>query len=266
MDFGSIFEEVASCFDTLLGRWPQPPKHLPLRILGLSGNPWPDEIKKAYREKLFAAHPDLRPAFDNPEYQEMAQKGRGDLPDIQELVWARDCALRQAPKPNSETDTVHLPLDGGLDVILERMMRQKQRPGPRVFESEVGTPRICCLCGGELPLPHRITRQWHRGRLRQPRLYCDACIEKQPKENTSWLKRCPACGVWMLSRRHRYCSEECGRSAKAARQRKGRERRRSNRRCAECGRRFTPQRADGKYCSPACRQRAFRKRKIGGRK
>ena len=31
-------------------------------------------------------------------------------------------------------------------------------------------------------------------------------------------------------------------------------------RCVACERKFTPRRSDGRYCSPACRQRAYRER------
>lgn len=58
------------------------------------------------------------------------------------------------------------------------------------------------------------------------------------------------------------CDDRCRHEAQLARQR---ERRAAERRtdCAECGETFTPARSDAKYCSGACRQRAYRKRKAG---
>jgi hypothetical protein len=38
---------------------------------------------------------------------------------------------------------------------------------------------------------------------------------------------------------------------------------RQERSCAVCGETFTPPRCDGRYCSSACRQRAYRGRKVG---
>jgi predicted nucleic acid-binding Zn ribbon protein len=34
--------------------------------------------------------------------------------------------------------------------------------------------------------------------------------------------------------------------------------------CEVCGDPFTPPRSDGRYCSPACRQKAYRRRNRGG--
>jgi hypothetical protein len=55
------------------------------------------------------------------------------------------------------------------------------------------------------------------------------------------------------------CSERC--SAKALR-RMRREHRRAT--CETCGETFTPTRSDSRYCSPACRQKAYRERKSEG--
>ena len=245
-NFGSIFKELDDIFGGLLGRWPQPPKHLPLRILELSGDPWPDEIRKAYRAKLLDAHPDLRPAFDNPEYQEMAQKGRGDLSDIQELVWARDCALRQAPGKRPVTDSV-----SNIDNKPIRVTPSK--PDREYFDNEPGKPRICRLCGKQIEPIRIATSKW-------PVLFCDDCVKT--KHENWWYQRCRGCGVWMNRDREKYCCSECQREAEARRKREHRQQWRMNKTCPICGEKFTPKRADAKYCSAACRQRAFRKRQV----
>jgi hypothetical protein len=54
----------------------------------------------------------------------------------------------------------------------------------------------------------------------------------------------------------------CGQDAENERQRDLRRQRRTGRKCCGCGERFTPQRADGRYCSSACRQAAYRVRKV----
>lgn len=66
--------------------------------------------------------------------------------------------------------------------------------------------------------------------------------------------------------RHRWSGGrclECSTAHEAAQARERRRRRRANRRCAGCAAIFTPSRADGRYCSPACRQRAYRQRTTG---
>lgn len=53
----------------------------------------------------------------------------------------------------------------------------------------------------------------------------------------------------------------CAVDAENERQRDRRLRLRSDRSCSECGDIFTPSRSDAQFCSTACRQRAYRKRK-----
>jgi hypothetical protein len=64
----------------------------------------------------------------------------------------------------------------------------------------------------------------------------------------------------------RYCSEECGEQVRAGRRRErlrfAREQRVSvPRPCVVCGEAFTASRPEARYCSSACRQDAYRKRK-----
>lgn len=63
------------------------------------------------------------------------------------------------------------------------------------------------------------------------------------------------------SRRAGWCWR-CARADENARARDRRRRRhpRATRPCAQCAALFTPPRADGRYCSPRCRQAAFRSR------
>lgn len=257
-DIGSIFKEFNDLFGGILGKCPEPPKHLPLRILGLSGSPLPDEIRKAYRAKLLETHPDLRPAFDNSEYQEMAEKGRGDLPDVQELVWARDCALKHAPEPK--------PVTGNQGIMMEPLTNVTSTPyKPRkTFKSKQGEPQVCRFCGEEIK-PIRI---YQKGRYWGQSVYCDSCMEKEKQKVKNWnwdkhYKHCAFCNVWFGNSGFqiiKYCNRDCAVSAETARQRKARERRRSNIVCLECGEKFTPKRRDAKYCKAICKQRAFRKR------
>ena len=59
----------------------------------------------------------------------------------------------------------------------------------------------------------------------------------------------------------KYChSYWCGNQANNRRQREYRQMRRQNLICQCCGEKFTPKRADARYCSNACRQKDYRKR------
>jgi predicted nucleic acid-binding Zn ribbon protein len=72
-----------------------------------------------------------------------------------------------------------------------------------------------------------------------------------------WCCRCgrPFLGAMV----RRYCSDECGeRTRRERRDRRGPVP--AVRQCGTCGTGFRPQRSDGRYCSPACRQRAYRSR------
>jgi predicted nucleic acid-binding Zn ribbon protein len=55
-----------------------------------------------------------------------------------------------------------------------------------------------------------------------------------------------------------YCSDRC--RAKFARERQRKQREPHVVTCEVCGQEFTPKRSDARTCSPACRQRAYRKR------
>jgi hypothetical protein len=59
------------------------------------------------------------------------------------------------------------------------------------------------------------------------------------------------------------CSPECDESLRKALRNAARQVPRANLRCAVCRNEFTPNRADARYCTNACRQDAYRKRKLG---
>lgn len=67
---------------------------------------------------------------------------------------------------------------------------------------------------------------------------------------------------WWNSGRARSCSPLCGREQRNDDARARRLSRRTDRKCVVCDETFTPARADGRYCSSACRQDAYRKRKV----
>lgn len=82
--------------------------------------------------------------------------------------------------------------------------------------------------------------------------------------------QCEGCGItrlggWWVPRRHRghtLCFA-CQHQRDNRIQRERRRQARAGKPCVACGQPFTPPRADGRYCSGACRQRAYRRRKAG---
>jgi hypothetical protein len=56
------------------------------------------------------------------------------------------------------------------------------------------------------------------------------------------------------------CSEDCGHKARAVRDKAARAKRRGTRDCQSCRKTFTPTRTDSRFCSVACKQRAYRQR------
>ena len=79
---------------------------------------------------------------------------------------------------------------------------------------------------------------------------------------------CPICGRCIRYRDARYrlgvCSARCARAADAARKRDERavaQLYRDYTSCEACGGCFKPRRSDAKFCSSACRQKAYRERK-----
>jgi hypothetical protein len=87
---------------------------------------------------------------------------------------------------------------------------------------------------------------------------CDACVTAAELANATEDATCKGCGQRMKLNqywRKSACSNRCE-------QRERRARRLAHRRryCATCKMAFTPKRADARFCSNACRQRAYRTR------
>ena len=86
---------------------------------------------------------------------------------------------------------------------------------------------------------------------------CDACLKPNEQERTTIDATCKGCGQRMrLSELWpaRVCSNRC-----AQRDRRKRRRMAARTRCGVCRTIFTPRRRDAKFCSVACKQRAYRR-------
>lgn len=104
---------------------------------------------------------------------------------------------------------------------------------------------------------------WVIGSRREPTRVCGSCLgwDERGWHRRAW--RCQTCDAahddvgW---RPRRYCDDRCMRAARAARRRYGYVSRAVSagpRTCNGCGRSFRG-RTDARYCSGACRQRAYR--------
>ena len=98
--------------------------------------------------------------------------------------------------------------------------------------------------------------------------FCQQCLKPYWRPVVS-SGRCEGCSRMVHNtegyREHIYCSEVCAtkcevrRHSGIARERRA-EARGPTRACAECGDQFEPARADTRFCSGVCKQRAYRKR------
>lgn len=140
----------------------------------------------------------------------------------------------------------------------------------------------CQVCGAEIP-PDKWTVVFDylnvTNKLRRGKPLCWDCAvghsaaewllpwrrpgaRRAGRTRQEYLHRCRWCGrmfIGPLTRR--YCSDACGEETRNGR--RDRTRRQITHVCVICEATFIPSRADGRYCKPACRQKAYRAR-LGG--
>jgi hypothetical protein len=87
---------------------------------------------------------------------------------------------------------------------------------------------------------------------------CSACVTPREEAAATRETTCAGCGQAMRSALAvRTCCSRC-----YQRELRARWRDRARGFCAACGQSFKPKRADARYCSPACKQRAWRARAV----
>ena len=93
---------------------------------------------------------------------------------------------------------------------------------------------------------------------------CDACITEQELANATLDATCPGCGQRMKLNEH-WRKATCSNRCEQRERRKKRYRAQKARNiCTICLETFQPKRGDAKFCSNACRQRAYRSRQTCG--
>jgi hypothetical protein len=96
---------------------------------------------------------------------------------------------------------------------------------------------------------------------------CRKCWEER-KSFTRYEepKLCDSCERPVINKTRRYgwsiiaCSPDCRKRIENARYRAKRSQHPADRPCVICDEPFTPKRSDALYCSPACKQKAYRQR------
>lgn len=204
--------------------YPEPPDNVPARILGLDAKPdTRDAVKAAFRARLLAVHPDVITYRAQPELQAAADKLALERPEVAEVIWARDVLLRKVPPPPAAVT------DGESPMWKHDQPSRQQLCGKCNSErrNTSGEPYQIVGLGSSANLEDWQRRAGYKGRPPQP---------------------------W-----DGYC-RPCAHDAKKERKRELRRQLRADRKCEACGDTFTPPRSDARYCSPACRQRAYRQR------
>jgi hypothetical protein len=129
----------------------------------------------------------------------------------------------------------------------------------------IDTAEVCGRCGAAIAVGEPVWRLPaclpFRGRLlRWLTAVCRRCAYR----GNAAAKTCAGCGRTLYVYRDTpavvCCCRRCRQKVYNARRAAAIARRNRLQQCATCGNAYTPKRADSKYCSPACRQRAHRAR------
>jgi hypothetical protein len=156
--------------------------------------------------------------------------------------------------------------------------REDCRRRNRLHDLADRTGSVCERCEAEIGPDKPLWRVWNRVPTVPYRgrwcllTYCAPCGSEW-QERLTFDRRyllesvCEECGrpvVFGLVLPHRrfFCSRSCANKHYArphnARRAEQRAAQRANSTCAQCGHAFNPSRSDARYCSPACRQTAYR--------
>ena len=139
---------------------------------------------------------------------------------------------------------------------------------------------VCVQCGAELPsdgpvrlLPCRLLYVWGEYLFSETQVAsaCLKCWTDAEVTHNILPGECRGCGRKVIANKSRrkmevfYCSNRCRNVVYGNRHRQRKRMRKVQKplplsACAVCGQNFAPKRKDAKTCSPACRQKAYRKR------
>jgi hypothetical protein len=175
--------------------------------------------------------------------------------------------LREAREPRDERfASIELALNGGRPITDEERDARMHRS----FSEE--TSYECAWCrhvfvDGDVVYRRRAQGEVDFAAHWSLESICDDCVQSAMHPSWREHRREPTpcaggCGVLVSDwywQAITTCSRRCSKHAAAERRRVTHD----ERRCAVCDGVFTPKRSDARYCSNACKQDAYRKRKLG---
>lgn len=136
-----------------------------------------------------------------------------------------------------------VPACSGCTSILEKKTRSCESCGRTLF---VPRDRRCWVTHYDIENKYTLEEQIELQKQEDPPPD-DELFDYTVKQRVEAVWTCP--------------TPECKRERKYRAAREKRREERTDLKCQECGDTFTPDRSDAKYCSAACKQRAYRKRK-----
>ncbi len=280
-------------FGALLKNAPEPPDSVPLRILGLVERPvGHTPIHSAFRRRVMELHPDLGAYPALPEVNDALAVAVKNDTTVQEAKWARDVLLAKVPDVTGSESEARFEdtfrnglaprwqtsrrarLDELTPIVEQRRAEYRARWGHEPWgsleyaavEELVACAnrdcRWCGRCGRYLTEDEPVWRSYEQ-RPGIVTICCD-CYDEYSRSQDFWTgRRCEQCGRLVHSVRSRlreFCSETCRAEFTADQRRGARSEARAGRRCEQCNEILDADRCDARYCSNACRQRAYRAR------
>lgn len=261
----------------------------------------PDTIQRAFRQRVRLVHPDLEAyTAATPGLQLAAEAVALQNYEVQELKWARDTLLDQVWKREPPVTDSQPSVSGLFSSVTPPAEDRPPRPPDQALTPDqlagtfppIATPvpvrMTCSECRRPIAPDQHVYNNKRAGWRR-----CTGCADPDPGERDdaphgvlvgdfwfhdgAWqdttdrypdwrvIWPCQVCGrvLHMDHRRSQHGRwipwwHECG---EACTRRRRRPRLDGPSRCTVCGTPVTLGRGDARYCSPACRQKAYRQRR-----
>jgi hypothetical protein len=287
-----LFEDLGdplTAFFLGKGSCAEPPDSIPLRILELDELPATrDALQSAFRRRVMQLHPDLGAYTALPDIvnEAVALKAEQD-PTVQEAKWARDILLHKVRpvtdgksqacvdfsirnKGQARIDELTVEIDKERADHPERFRWHRDRDSgsiawTRMRELARFDCRWCGKCGRDLAADEPVWRVYEE--IGGVQVRCDDCPADEWDRGSYARSECEQCGRPVRHRHAGYrrwyrtfCCELCRDRYQAAQRSTARADARARRRCEGCDELLDADRSDARYCSPACRQKAYRRR------
>jgi len=191
----------------------------------------------------------------------------GQQDRLAELRWARTELLGRIPRPVTADPSP--------------LTTEAKRRNDAWLHASFWDASVCGECGAAIPPRAEVEQSacaveyryamghlaGQTGSVDVPYVACSTCARPAAGDVSlgRWRGWCAACGRSMSREKYRRpgplrrtCSERCHRAARRARRRRGQV---DEKTCPVCDEVFSGTRADQVTCSPACRQKAYRRRR-----